>query len=274
MNNIVDKVQQAVTCLKDKGFMRPKVGIVLGTGLSELVSHIDIVQSLPYNEIPNFPEATVEFHKGQLLFGSINEVPVVAMQGRFHYYEGYSMQQVTFPVRVMKELGIEYLLLSNAAGGMNLSYKKGDLVIIEDHINMQPDNPLRGLNDPALGNRFADMSCPYDVKLRMLLRDAFKDADIKVNEGVYVSVMGPNLESRAEYRWLRSTGADMVGMSTVPEVIVAAQIGLPCAAVSVITDECDPDNLKPVDISEIIAVAGQADKKLSRIFQSVIAKLK
>jgi purine-nucleoside phosphorylase len=181
------------------------------------------------------------------------------------------MQQVTFPVRVLKALGIHYLLLSNAAGGMNPDYKKGDLVLIEDHINLQPDNPLRGLSDPQFGPRFVDMSAPYDAHLNAALRAAAVAHNTELKQGVYVSVMGPNLETKAEYRWLRSTGADMVGMSTVPEVIVAAQIGLRCAAVSVITDECDPDNLQPVNIAEIIEVAGRADETLSRIFKAVIA---
>jgi purine-nucleoside phosphorylase len=193
------------------------------------------------------------------------------MQGRFHYYEGYSMQQITFPIRVMKELGIEFLFLSNAAGGMNPDYKKGDLIITEDHINLLPDNPLRGL-DANFGNRFVDMSEPYDPQLRQQLAESFTQQDIEVKTGTYVSVMGPNLETKAEYRWLRSTGADMVGMSTVPEVIVANQLGVRCAAVSVITDECDPDNLKPINIAEIIEVAGQADKKLTRVFCAILEK--
>jgi purine-nucleoside phosphorylase len=273
MNISFQQVIETKQFLQNKGFHLPKVGIVLGTGLSELIRHIDIKETIPYKDTPGFPEATVEFHKGQLVYGLIGKVPVIAMQGRFHYYEGYTMQQVTFPIRVMKELGIENLLLSNAAGGMNPAYTKGDLVIIEDHINLLPDNPLRGSNAAEFGNRFADMSCPYDKKLRQLLAIAFTKQDIAVKEGIYVAVMGPNLESRAEYRWLRSIGADMVGMSTVPEVIVAAQLGLPCAAVSVITDECDPDNLQPVDISAIIAVAAKADTKLSQVFHDVIYSL-
>lgn len=273
MNNMWQHIEETKDWLLNKGFEKPLVGIVLGTGLGALVEKINIKLSVPYHEIPHFPVSTVEFHKGNLIYGEINGIKVIAMQGRFHYYEGYSMHQITFPIRVMKELEIQNLLLSNAAGGMNLTYKKGDLVIIEDHINLLPDNPLRGMNDPAMGNRFADMSCPYDKKLRQLLAEAFTKQDIPVKEGVYVSVMGPSLETRAEYRWLRSTGADMVGMSTVPEVIAAAQMGLPCAAVSVITDECDPDNLKPVNIPEIIEVAGKADKKLSEIFADLLSRL-
>jgi purine-nucleoside phosphorylase len=273
MNNLFEQIVVTTEYLFQKGFDKPRAAVVLGTGLGELVHHINIKHSIPYSEIPHFPEATVESHKGRLLYGHIKNIPVIAMQGRFHYYEGYSMQQITFPIRVMKALGAEYLLLSNAAGGMNLDYKKGDLIIIEDHINMMPENPLRGLSDPAFGNRFPDMSCPYDKKMRELLAASFKKHDLLVKEGVYAAVMGPNLESRAEYRWLRSTGADLVGMSTVPEVIVAAQLQLPCAAVSVVTDECDPDNLQPVNISEIIEVAGKSDKKLSAVFADVIGKL-
>jgi purine-nucleoside phosphorylase len=217
--------------------------------------------------------ATVEFHKGQLLLGTIADKKVIAMQGRFHYYEGYSMQEITFPIRVMKKLGVQHLLLSNAAGGINLDYKKGDLVILEDHINLQSENPLRGLNAPEFGNRFVDMSQPYNATLNNKIIDAGNSLKIPVKKGVYASVMGPNLETRAEYRYIRTIGADMVGMSTVPEVIVANHVGLQCAAVSVITDECDPDNLQPVDISEIIAVAGKADAKLSKVFVEVISGL-
>ena len=194
------------------------------------------------------------------------------MQGRFHYYEGYSMQQITFPIRVMKDLGVTTLLTSNAAGGMNPSFKKGDLVITEDHLNMLPDNPLRGLG-PEFGNRFTDMSCPYDLSLQEKLARIFGEEGLPVHKGVYVAVMGPNLETRAEYRFLRNSGGDMVGMSTVPEVIVANQLGIACASVSVITDECDPDNLKPVDIAEIIRIAGQSDKKLSVVFKKLIGRL-
>lgn len=263
------QIQETALFLQTQCEQKPLVGIVLGTGLNSLVEEIKVSISIPYSSIPNFPVSTVEFHKGQLLFGTIAGIAVVAMQGRFHYYEGYSMQQITFPVRVMKELGIEYLLLSNAAGGMNPEFKKGDLVITEDHINMLPDNPLRGLGH-EFGNRFVDMSEPYNVELQEKLELSFRQEKLPPKKGVYVSVMGPNLETRAEYRWLRNTGADMVGMSTVPEVIVANQLGIKCASVSVITDECDPENLKPVNIAEIIEVAGQADKKLTRVFCNLI----
>ena len=266
-------VKECVAFLQQKGIDKPIAGIVLGTGLGALINKIDIKVSVPYKDIPNFPEATVEFHKGNLIYGFLNAVPLLAMQGRFHYYEGYSMQQITFPIRVMKALGIQSLFLSNAAGGMNPAYKKGDLVLLTDHINQQPENPLRGLNDPAFGNRFVDMCRPYNDSLNEKLQAAAEKLLVPMQQGVYVAVAGPSLETRAEYRYLRSIGADMVGMSTVPEVIVANQVGLPCAAVSVITDECDPDNLQPVNIEDIIAVAVKADEKLSAVIAAAIATL-
>ena len=270
---LIKQLNETAEWLSHKGISAPVAGIVLGTGLSQLVNHITIKESIPYNEIPNFSLSTVESHKGSLIYGHIVDVPVLAMQGRFHYYEGYSLQQVTFPVRVMKLLGVKNLLLSNASGGINLNFKKADLVVINDHINMQTENPLRGLTDDFFGPRFPDMSCPYDPYLSALLEEEGMNAGIKMKKGVYVAVNGPNLETRAEYRYLKAAGADMVGMSTVPEVIVANQLGLPCAAVSVITDECDPENLKTVDISEMIKVAGRADKKLSEIFAATVSRL-
>ena len=269
-----ETIAETSSFLIKSGYNRPMVGIVMGTGLGAMADKIENPVSMPYSAIPNFPEATVEFHKGNLLFGTIGTVKVIAMQGRFHFYEGYSMQQITFPIRVMKELGVKYLFLSNAAGGMNPDYKKGDLVMIEDHINLLPDNPLRGLNDPAFGQRFVDMSQPYDKNLMQIITNNATKQNTILKKGTYVSVMGPNLETRAEYRWLRSTGADMVGMSTVPEVIVANQVGIKCAAISVITDECDPDNLKPVNIAEIIEVAGKSDKVLSNLLEICIKELK
>ena len=267
-------VTETASFLRKSGFHQPTVGIVMGTGLGAMAEKIENPVSISYTAIPNFPVATVEFHKGNLIYGKIGTTNVIAMQGRFHYYEGYSMQQITFPIRVMKELGVQFLFLSNAAGGMNPSYKKGDLVLLEDHINLLPDNPLRGLSDPAFGQRFADMSQPYDLSLMDLIEKNAASQNTVIKKGTYVSVMGPNLETRAEYRWLRSTGADMVGMSTVPEVIVANQCGIKCAAISVITDECDPDNLKPVNIAEIIEVAGISDKVLSKLLEACIKELK
>lgn len=273
MENLLAKVSEAASFLKDKGFDDARVGIVLGTGLGAFVKRINDKKTISYHDIPHFPAATVEFHKGQLITGYIGGKKVVVMQGRFHYYEGYTMQQITFPVRVMKQLGIEQLLLSNAAGGINLNLKKADLVVLDDHINLQPENPLRGLNAPEFGNRFVDMSEPYSHALNAQLFMKGQELGIDLKKGVYASVVGPNLETRAEYRYLRGIGADLVGMSTVPEVIVANHIGLKCAAVSVITDECDPDNLQPVNIAEIIAVAGQADEVLSTLFETVIRVL-
>ena len=270
MHNYLDKILETSQFLREAGITNPETGIVLGTGLGQLVKHIKIEKSIPYSQIPNFPIATVEFHKGQLIYGTIGDRQVIAMQGRFHYYEGYSMQQITFPIRVMKALGIKYLLLSNAAGGINNTYKKGDLVLLDDHINLLPENPLRGLSDPAFGDRFPDMSQPYSKLLNDLFYQEAVKAGLALHKGIYAAVTGPNLETRAEYRYIRNIGADVVGMSTVPEVIVANQAGIPCAAVSVITDECDPDNLIPVNILEIIEVAGKADEKLSRLFAAVI----
>lgn len=273
MDLLLQQITAATAYLQTFSFEQPRVGVVLGTGLGELVNHINITHTIPYHQIPHFPESTVESHKGNLILGHIGQTPVIAMQGRFHYYEGYTMQQITFPIRVMKALGIQQLLLSNAAGGMNPAFKKGDLILLDDHINMQPENPLRGLNSPVYGPRFPDMSRPYDPALGEKLQATATTLGTSLKSGVYVSVMGPNLETRAEYRFLRMIGADLVGMSTVPEVIVANQLQLPCAAVSVVTDECDPDNLHPVSIEEIIAVAGKADKLLSSLFATVIAAL-
>jgi len=273
MLTYLQQIKSTVNFLQQKGFTHTDVGVVLGTGLGELVQFVKVKSTIAYEDIPNFPLSTVEFHKGNLIYGSIGNKNIIAMQGRFHYYEGYSLQQITFPVRVMKELSINYLLLSNAAGGINLNFKKGDLVLIEDHINLLPDNPLRGLNDAVYGTRFPDMSEPYDNFLCSQLEGHSSTLHIDLKKGIYASVIGPNLETRAEYRYLKMIGADMVGMSTVPEVIVANQIGLRCAAVSVITDECDPNNLKPVNIEEIIEVAGRADKKLSNLFSETIRGL-
>ncbi len=266
-------LDETTAFLKPYADAGPAVGIVLGTGLGALLARMDIRHTISYDAIPHFPQATVEFHKGALHFGAIGSTPVIAMQGRFHFYEGYSAQEITFPIRVLHRLGVTALFLSNAAGGIRADLKKGNLVLLDDHINLQTDNPLRGLDSDAFGPRFPDMSRPYDPHLSRLLAEEGARQGVKFTTGVYASVIGPNLETRAEYRFLRIIGADCVGMSTVPEVIVAAQLGLPCTAVSVITDECDPDNLKPVDIAEIITVAGKADEKLSAVLAAVIAGL-
>jgi purine-nucleoside phosphorylase len=273
MDQMLIKIGETADFLKKKGFTDAGTGIVLGTGLGSFIKELNVEQTIPYQDIPHFPQSTVESHKGQLITGRIGGKKVIVLQGRFHYYEGYNMQQITFPVRVLRALGIHSLLLSNAAGGLNPGYKKGDLVLLDDHINLLPENPLRGLNDPAYGNRFVDMSRPYDPILGQQLRTAATRLSVRLHTGVYASVMGPNLETRAEYRYLRSIGADMVGMSTVPEVIVAGHLGLPCAAISVITDECDPDHLVPVSIQEIIEVASKADTVLSKLLAAAIGAL-
>lgn len=273
MENMLQKIAEATSFLKNNGFNECEVGVVLGTGLGAFINKVEEKISISYHDIPHFPVATVEFHKGQLITGYVGQKKIIVMQGRFHYYEGYTMQQITFPVRVFKQLGVEHLFLSNAAGGINLHFKKGDLVVIDDHINLLPENPLRGLNVPEFGNRFTDMSEPYSHALNAWFFIKAQEHNIEMKKGIYASVAGPNLETRAEYRYIRNIGADMVGMSTVPEVIVANQIGIKCAAVSVITDECDPDNLQPVNIAEIIEVAGQADNVLSNLFAEVIKSL-
>jgi purine-nucleoside phosphorylase len=271
---MIDHIKEATAYLKKNGITAPEIGIILGTGLgNKFVEQIKNPVVINYNSIPHFPISTVEHHKGKLIYGTIKGKKVLAMQGRFHYYEGYSMQQITLPVRVMKLLGIKYLLISNAAGNLNLKWKKGEMMLIDDHINLQPDNPLRGSNFEVFGPRFPDMSQPYSKKLNDLLQKIAKAKKIKLNKGVYVSVMGPNLETRAEYRFLNRIGADAVGMSTVPEVLVANHMGLPCCAISVLTDDCDPDNLKPALLSEIVAVAGKAEPRLTELYVELIEKL-
>jgi purine-nucleoside phosphorylase len=267
---MMNEIRTASAFLREKGIISPEVGIILGTGLGNLASKIHSEVEVDYADIPHFPVSTVEFHRGKLIFGQLAGKNVLAMQGRFHAYEGYTMQQIVFPVRVMKMLGIRCLLISNAAGSLNPSFKKGSLMLIDDHINLQIANPLTGRNQDELGPRFPDMSCPYDGRLNQQLREAANAEGITLHQGVYVAVMGPNLETRAEYRFLRMIGADAVGMSTVPEVIAANHMGLPVAAVSVLTDECDPDHLKPVNIEEIIEVAGRAEKELTRLFEKAL----
>jgi len=269
---MTDELKRTAEFLREKGVGNPEIGIVLGTGLGKFVSLIDVIKKIDYTEIPGFPRATVEFHSGRLIYGRMHGKNVLAMQGRYHYYEGYSMQQITFPVRVMKLLGVKYLLLSNAAGSLNPGFKKGSLMMIDDHINFQPDNPLRGENADSLGPRFPDMSKPYSGFLNDKLMKTASENNIVLHKGVYVSVAGPNLETRAEYRMFRNF-ADAVGMSTVPEVIVANHMNLPCAAVSVLTDECDPDNLAPADIRDIIETAEKAEVYLNKLFSGLIKDL-
>ncbi|MEI8201972.1 MAG: purine-nucleoside phosphorylase [Bacteroidota bacterium] len=270
---MMQKLIETTDYLKKQGIETPDFSVILGTGLGGFVDKIKIDTVIDYESIPNFPVSTVESHKGKLIQGMVGGKRVLAMQGRFHYYEGYSLSEVTFPVRVMKLLGTKYLLISNAGGGLNLNYKKGSLMLLDDHINLLPDNPLRGKNVDEMGVRFPDMSCPYWPDLNAAFEKIANEKNIELHKGVYVAVPGPNLETRAEYRYLKNLGADVVGMSTVPEVIVANQISLPCAAISVITDECDPNNLHPVALSEIIAIAGKAEPGLIELFCGVIEKM-
>lgn len=267
-------LQSTVDYIKRKidGF-EPEIGIILGTGLGGLVTDIEVHHQLMYSNIPNFPISTLEFHSGKLIFGILSGKKVVAMQGRLHYYEGYDMKQITFPVRVMKLLGITKLFVSNASGALNPTFKKGDLMIINDHINMQTDNPLRGRNDEDLGPRFPDMSEPYNKDMIARGLDIAKKHNITCHTGVYVSVNGPNLETRAEYRFLRNIGADAVGMSTVPEVIVANHMSLPVFAISVLTDEGFPESLTVVSLDEIIKTAQEAEPKMTKILKDLISEM-
>lgn len=252
---------------------QPEVGIILGTGLGALVEDIKIEYSISYKDIPHFPVSTVETHSGHLIFGELNGKKVIAMNGRFHYYEGYNMQQVVMPVRIMHVLGIEYLFISNAAGGLNKNLELSDLMIIKDHINLFPENPLRGENLGEFGGRFPDMFDAYEPKLIQLAKEVAKEEDIDIKEGVYAGVQGPNLETPAEYRYLDKIGADAVGMSSIPENIAARHIQIPVFAVSVITDLCYPEKLKPAAIPEIIGAAINAEPKMTKVFKGLLGKI-
>ena len=267
-----EQVYQTVDFIKTRVDFSPEFGIILGTGLGRLVSDITVSQELDYDQIPNFPLATVESHKGKLIFGHLSGRKVVAMQGRFHYYEGYSMKEVTFPVRVLRQLGIQKLLVSSAAGGVNPDFQVADLMVIEDHIDLTKENPLTGTHTDNLGDRFPDMSEPYERKMIDEALDIAKTHGIRCHEGVYTGVSGPNLETRAEYRYIRRIGGDAVGMSTVPEVIVARQMNLPVFAISAITDLCDPDNLQKVEISRILSAAAKAEKGMTIIIRKLIKR--
>lgn len=273
MNQIVETVHLAGDYIRSKTDRVPLVGIVLGTGLGGLSHEIEKDTVIPYYEIPGFVTSTVESHEGKLITGTLSGKNVVAMHGRFHYYEGYSMQEITFPIRVMKNLGASILVISNAAGGMNPDFAKGDLVLIKDHINLLGDNPLIGISEQGLGPRFPEMSTPYSPRLMKLAKDTADKSNIPLYEGIYVAVAGPSLETAAEYRYLRLIGADMVGMSTVPEDIVAVQIGMEVLGITIISDLCDPENLQPVKIQEIIAVCEEAEPGLTAIIKNVIKKL-
>jgi purine-nucleoside phosphorylase len=264
------QVASAVEAIREVSPLRPKIGLILGTGLGALAEQIEADQIVEYDTLPFFPVSTVETHHGRLHLGHLSGTPVVALQGRFHLYEGYSPREITFPVRVLGELGVATLLLSNAAGGMNPLFRRGDLMLATDHINLQGINPLTGPNVPEWGPRFPDMSEPYDVGLRRMASKIALEEGLKLQEGVYVAVAGPNLETRAEYRFLRTIGADAVGMSTVPEVIVARHMGMRCMAISVITDECFPDALEEIDIDLVLASAAEAEPRLTRIIVGVV----
>jgi purine-nucleoside phosphorylase len=269
---MLERIQHTTEYIKNRiGDFVPEVGIILGTGLGGLVAEMEVEKQLMYANIPDFPISTLEFHSGKLIFGKLNGVKVVAMQGRLHYYEGYTMQQITFPVRVMKMLGIKAIFVSNASGSLNPAFKKGDLMVIEDHINLQSQNPLVGRNEPELGPRFPDMSQPYKRDLIDKALDIAAANNIICHKGVYVAVTGPNLETKAEYKYLRIIGGDAVGMSTVPEVIVANHMGLPVFAVSVLTDEGFPETLQPVSVEEMLAVAYEAEPKMTLILKELIA---
>ncbi|GAB3333002.1 purine-nucleoside phosphorylase [Marivirga atlantica] len=269
----LSQIQEAVSFIQSKTNTKPEVGIILGTGLGALVDDIEIEASISYSDIPNFPVSTVETHSGKLIFGKLSGKQIVAMQGRFHYYEGYNMQQVVMPVRVMRLLGIEKLFISNAAGGLNKGFETSDLMIIQDHINLFPENPLRGPNLDTFGGRFPDMWEAYDPKLIELAKEVAEEKGIDIKEGVYAGVPGPNLETPAEYRYLEKIGADAVGMSTIPENIAARHIDIPVFAVSVITDLCYPGKLKKVSIPDIIGAAMKAEPKMTEVFKGLLEKL-
>ncbi len=263
-----DPLDEAVGSIRKKISWEPEVAIVLGTGLGNLTKRVKVEAAFSYREIPHFPVSTVESHKGELVLGELAGKKVAVMEGRFHGYEGYSMQEVTFPIRVLARLGAKILVVTNAAGGVNLNYKKGQLVLIEDHINLMGLNPLVGPNDDRLGPRFPDLSRPYSKRLLELTEKTAREKKILVGRGVYVGVLGPNLETAAEYRFLRGIGADLVGMSTVPEVLVGVHMGMEILGVAIVTDLCDPDHLEPVDIKEIIKTANEAGPRLDRLIET------
>jgi len=267
------RIEEAAAVVRSRFAATPDVAIILGTGLGRLAAEIDAIAKIEYHEIPGFPLSTVESHEGRLLCGTLAGKTVIAMQGRFHRYEGYSLQQVTFPVRVLHALGAKTLVVSNACGGLNPLWNSGDLMLIADHINLLGDSPLIGPNDDALGPRFPDLSQPYDARLRSVAREVAAEKRVTLREGVYVAVAGPNLETRAEYRFLRAIGADVVGMSTVPEVLVAVHSGMRVLGLSIITDMCLPDALEPATVEQIIGVANRAEPQLTTVVRGVLERL-
>lgn len=267
------KRNEALSFIQNQTELRPNYMLILGTGLGQLAEEMDVETEITYDKIPHFPVSTVEGHAGKLLFGTLGGKEVVAMQGRFHYYEGYTMQQIVFPVRVLKANGADTLFVSNACGGMNPNHSRGDIMLIRDHINMIGDNPLMGPNDDELGPRFPDMSEPYSERLMDIARNVALENNLQMHQGVYVALSGPMLETKSEYRFLRLIGADVVGMSTVPEVIAAVHMGMEVLGISAITDECFPDALKPVNMEEILEAAGIAEPKMTRVIVNVLKKL-
>ncbi len=273
MEGIRHRIDEAANAIRDRAKLSPRVGIVLGTGLGKLAEGICEPTWIDYADIPHFPQSTAPGHEGQLVLGTIGDCPVAAMQGRFHFYEGYSMAEITFPIRVFKALGAGTVILTTAAGGMNPQFRSGELMVITDHINLMGANPLIGPNDDGLGPRFPDMAEPYSSELIEIAEGEALEMGLRVHRGVYVAVTGPNLETRAEYRFLRTIGADAVGMSTVPEVLVAVHSGLQVLAFAAITDECFPDALKPVDIEKIFRVAGELEPQLTELVTRVLNRI-
>lgn len=271
MLDLHGQIEEAVATIRNHWDHQPRAGVILGTGLGSLVDNIDVQASLEYEQIPHFPKSTATSHRGRLVCGTLQGLPVMAMEGRFHMYEGYSLKQITLPVRVMKAMGADLLVVSNACGGMNPYYRCGDIMVIEDHINLLGDNPLIGINDDRLGPRFPDMCEPYELALVDRALEIARRENIVAHKGVFVAVPGPNLETRAEYRFLRTIGADVVGMSTVPEVIVAAHCGLRVAGFSIITDMCLADSLQPANVDEIIATANSAEPNLRKLVTGILA---
>lgn len=273
VDTLRNKRTEALNYIQQQTEMKPNYMLILGTGLGQLADEMEIETEIPYDQIPHFPTSTVESHAGKLLFGMLGEKEVVAMQGRFHYYEGYTMQQIAFPVRVLKANGADTLIVSNACGGMNTNYAPGDIMLITDHINMLGDNPLMGPNDDELGPRFPDMSEPYSERLMDIAKNVALENNIGMHQGVYVALSGPMLETKSEYRYLRQLGADVVGMSTVPEVISAVHMGMEVLGISAITDECFPDSLKAVDIEDILEAAAIAEPKMTRVIMQTLKRL-
>jgi purine-nucleoside phosphorylase len=272
-DEMIQQIKEAVEAIRKQVQVEPEIGIILGTGLGRIAREITDQTVISYAELPHFPLSTAESHEGKLILGKLSGRDVVAMQGRFHYYEGYSMQRVTFPVRVMKFLGIKNLIISNACGSLNPYFNKSSIMIIDDHINLLGDNPLIGVNNPELGPRFVDMCEPYSKRLSALAEQVALEKGIKLHKGVFAAMTGPSLETRAEYRFLRRIGADAIGMSTIPEVIVARQMSLNVLGLSIFTDECYPDALRPVDISEILEAAAVAEPALTELVKEVVARI-